>query len=315
MSFGHLWRTVDPTLYKDGVLYLPQMVEIQPKEPDWSLPNMAEVFDRVYDDRPHGGDEATGKILCLRCMATNARAGRPPAPVWMYLRLRDGLRLFCHLGRGHVHQEHMPESEEHKALVEREVRTCERVGASVETEVRTARGSRRADFIAVGDSVTLAGEIQRTSETRQKVGSRHRDLTRDGSRALWTTDSRRPEFLDGVPRLVIPALRGWQQALRAPELAIVAGWWLMEYQRCGWPDEWNGNRPRCPRTGSPRPCGKMHAYPTRNVDTWTYRPTSGACPESRGTWVTIHGELYAAAPTVSVSVGVSGWACRRSAST
>ncbi|MGH3714514.1 MAG: hypothetical protein ACRDT4_13790, partial [Micromonosporaceae bacterium] len=45
------------------------------------------------------------------------------------------------------------------------------------------------------------------------------------------------------------------------------------------------------------------------------RRLAGACPESRGTWVTIHGELYAAAPTVSVSVGVSGWACRRSAST
>ena len=36
-----------------------------------------------------------------------------------------------------------------------------------------------------------------------------------------------------------------------------------------------------------------------------------ACPESRGISVTIHGELYAAAPTVSVS----GLACRCSAST
>ena len=39
----------------------------------------------------------------------------------------------------------------------------------------------------------------------------------------------------------------------------------------------------------------------------------GACPESRGILVTIHGELYAAAPTVSVSV--SGLVWRRRAST
>jgi len=39
------------------------------------------------------------------------------------------------------------------------------------------------------------------------------------------------------------------------------------------------------------------------------------CPESRGTWVAIRSELYAAAPTVSVLEAVSGWACRWSAST
>jgi molybdate transport system substrate-binding protein len=35
----------------------------------------------------------------------------------------------------------------------------------------------------------------------------------------------------------------------------------------------------------------------------------GACPDSRGTWVTIHGELYAAAPAVSAWLTASGWAC------
>jgi hypothetical protein len=191
----------------------------------------------------------------------------------MYLQQRNGLLLFCHFNGGHVHQEHLPESAEHKALIEREVRTCERVGASVKTEVRTARWRRRADFIAVGTTVTLAGEIQLTSVTRRSVGQRQRDLARAGNRVLWTTDSTRPDFLDGVPRLVIPALSGWQQALRDPELAIVAGWWLVEYQRCGWSDAWSGGRPRCPRTGSLRPCGRMHAYPTRNATTLTYRPT------------------------------------------
>ena len=41
----------------------------------------------------------------------------------------------------------------------------------------------------------------------------------------------------------------------------------------------------------------------------------GACPESRGTWVTIRSADYAAAPTVSVAAAVSGWACRCSAAT
>jgi hypothetical protein len=36
----------------------------------------------------------------------------------------------------------------------------------------------------------------------------------------------------------------------------------------------------------------------------------GIRPESGGTWVTIHGGLWAAPPTDSVSRAVSGWACR-----
>jgi hypothetical protein len=167
----------------------------------------------------------------------------------------------------------MPESDEHKALVQREVRTCELVGASVDTEVRTAKGRRRADFIAVGPEVTLAGEIQLSSEPPRRIGQRQRDLTRDGKRALWTTDNVRPQFLSGVPRLVIPALSGWQQALRDPELAIVAGLTLVEYQRCGWADPWSGTI-RCPHTRLLRSCGKIHAYPTAKVTTRTYRPTS-----------------------------------------
>ncbi|MGH3490326.1 MAG: GNAT family N-acetyltransferase [Actinopolymorphaceae bacterium] len=35
-----------------------------------------------------------------------------------------------------------------------------------------------------------------------------------------------------------------------------------------------------------------------------------ACPELRGTWVTIRGELLATAPTGSVFAAVSGWVCR-----
>ncbi len=262
MNSGHSWRGIDPTQFSDGVLYLPDMVEIQPRKPDWGLHNMAHVLARITKNRPHGRDEADGKLLCLRCMTNHVRSGKELVPIWMHFKQRNGLRLFCHAEGGHVHAEHMPESDKHKALAEREMRTCERVGATVEAEVCTARGRRRADFIAVGSTVTLAGEIQLTRISRQSVGQRQRDLARAGNRALWTTDSIRPEFLDGVPRLVIPALTGWQQALRAPELRIVAGWWQMEYQRCGWADVWTGTQ-RCPRSGSPVPCGRLHAYPTR----------------------------------------------------
>jgi hypothetical protein len=207
-------------------------------------------------------------------MAKKARNGEPLSPVWMYFQERQGRRLFCHMGTHDVHPEHEPESDEHKALVEREVRTCERVGASVETEVLTANGRRRADFVAIGPEVTLAGGIQRSPESARRVAQRQRDLTWDGKRALWTTDSLRPEFLKGVPRLVIPNLSGWQQALHDPELAIVAGLTLIEYQPCGWTDLWTRSI-RCPRTGRLRSCGKIHAYPTASVTPNTYRPTSG----------------------------------------
>jgi hypothetical protein len=271
---AQLWRSIDPTRFNDGVLYLPAMVEIQPKEPDWGVADFADLHRRVDDDRPHGGDEDSGKLLCLKCMAIKVRNREPASPVWMYFAQRQGRRLFCHMGTHHVHPEHEPESDEHKALVEREVRSCERVGASVDTEVRTANGRRRADFIAVGPTVTLAGEVQRSTESPRRIAQRQRDLTRDGKRALWTTDSRRPEFLAGVPRLVIPNLTSWQQALRDPELAIVAGLTLVEYQRCGWTDEWTGSI-RCPKTRLLRTCGKIHAYPTANATPNTYKPTSG----------------------------------------
>ncbi|MET7424223.1 hypothetical protein [Dactylosporangium sp. NPDC005555] len=274
MSLEDRWRTIDATQFSDGVLYLSAMVEIQPRMPDWGLPNMPDIMGRLDEDRPHGGDEASGKLLCLRCMAIRARRGEAPAPIWMYFQRRGALRLFCHIGSNQVHAEHMPESAEHKALVEREVQTCVRVGASVDTEVRAANGRRRADFVAVGPDVVLAGEIQRSTEPARRIGQRQRDLSRDGKRVLWTTDNVEPGFLKNVPRLVIPNLTGWQQALRDPELAIVAGMTLVEYQRCGWSDQWSGTT-RCPHTNSLRPCGKIHAYPTLEANTHTYRPTSG----------------------------------------
>ncbi len=53
------------------------------------------------------------------------------------------------------------------------------------------------------------------------------------------------------------------------------------------------------------------ADPRVSSDWQSQERLGGACPESRGILVTIHGELYAAAPTVSVS----GLACPRRAST
>lgn len=274
MNPGQTWRAIDPTTFSDGVLYLPAMVEIQPKEADWGVADASALHRRIESDRPHGGDESSGKLLCLKCMAVNARNGGPLSPVWMYFQERQGRRLFCHIGTHHVHPEHEPVSDEHKALVEREVRACELVGASVNTEVRTASGRRRADFIAVGPEITVAGEVQRTAEPVRHIAQRQRDLTQDGKRALWTTDSLHPEFLEGVPRLVIPNLTSWQQALDDPWLAIVAGLTLVEYQPCGWTNTWTGSI-RCPQTGRLRSCGKIHAYPTANVTANTYRPTSG----------------------------------------
>lgn len=55
---------------------------------------------------------------------------------------------------------------------------------------------------------------------------------------------------------------------------------------------------------------KARGIPDRVIH-YQFRHDRGACPESRGILVTIHGELYAAAPTVSVS----GLACRCRAST
>lgn len=274
MRPGYLWRSVDPTVFSDGVLFLPEMVEIQPRESDWGVPDKAGLRARVDGCRPHGTDESKGKLLCLLCMARNAHAGKASAPVWMYMRQRpDGKDSFCHADKHEPHPEHEPESPEHKALVDREVGTCQLVGASVNTEVWAANGRRRADFIAVGPEVTLAGEVQLSPKSPAQIGRRQRDLASDGKRVVWTTHNVGAEFLAGVPRLVVPALsRGWKQVRDADQLPIVSGLVLVEYRRCGWADTWSGTN-RCPRTRSAVPCGRIHAYPTATADTQSYRPT------------------------------------------
>ncbi|MDR7276006.1 competence protein CoiA family protein [Catenuloplanes atrovinosus] len=267
---------IDPRQFSDGVFYLPAGIEIQPRESDWGHPDRTGLREQVADDRPHG---ASGqKLLCLLCMRVNAEQGRPPAPVWMtFVNGRYG-PTFRHENCRSPHAEHMPESDIHKALKEREARTWEMAGATAVTvETWRPRARRRPDVLAVGTRLTVAGEIQHTTLPAKDVVRRQKALAGAGNRVVWTTDrdSADVDFLRMVPHLAVPALddhRLYRQH-RSPQLKVISGWTLFEEQRCGWTDVWSGTT-RCPVTKRLATCGRRHLYPTFNPH--AYRPDPNA---------------------------------------
>jgi hypothetical protein len=176
--------------------------------------------------------------------------------------------VFRHENGQQPHQEHMPESDTHKALKEREASAWEQVGAQVRMEEWRPRAKRRPDVLAVRAGLTVAGEVQHTTITPGMVGRRQKALSAAGDRVVWTTDRDATDvaFLRRVPHLAVPALDDHKmyQRSRTPLLNVVTGWTFFEAQRCGWADAWRGTN-RCPVSGRSVPCGRLHLYPTLNV--------------------------------------------------
>lgn len=257
---------IDPGAYADGVLYVPEWIELQPRQHFWGHPARPELRELIAKDRPHG--VGGRKLLCLLCMRLRAARGLPPAPVWMTFVESPSGPVFRHEDGQQPHQEHTPESDTHKALKEREASAWEQAGAQVRVEQWRPRAKRRPDVLAVRAGLTVAGEVQHTTIPPEVVGRRQKALAAEGDRVVWTTDRDAADvaFLRRVPHLSVPALddhRMYQRS-RTPLLNVVTGWTFFEAQRCGWADTWRGTS-RCPVSGRAMPCGKLHLYPTLNV--------------------------------------------------
>lgn len=260
----HLWEDVDPLEFSDGVFYLPDMLEIQPRLPDWGHPDQPRLRERLANDRPHGVGGA--KLLCLLCMRIQAERGHPRLPVWLTFVEGQYGPTFRHEDGRSPHTEHQPETDTHKALKEREARTWQAAGArEVDIEVWRPRARRKPDVLAVGPELTVAGEVQHSAESPRKIQNRQKSLRMAGDRVVWTTDRTADEigFLHRVPHLAVPGLDDHRQYLRESRLEITAGVITFEEQRCGWADLWTGTN-RCPVTRKAIPCGRWHLYPTMN---------------------------------------------------
>lgn len=188
--------------------------------------------------------------------------------VWMTLVEAITGPVFRHENSQVPHQEHMPESDTHKALKEREASAWTQAGAQVRMEEWRPRAKRRPDVLAERPGFTVAGEVQHTTITPGMVGRRQKSLESAGDRVVWTTDRDATDvaFLRRVPHLAVPALDDHKMYLRSrtPLLNVVTGWTVFETQRCGWSDTWRGTN-RCPVSRRSVPCGKLHLYPTLNV--------------------------------------------------
>ncbi|MFI6066996.1 hypothetical protein ACIA47_17310 [Micromonospora sp. NPDC051227] len=263
-----VWEQLNPLDFNDGVLYLPAMVELQPRLPLWGHPGQPGLRERVATDRPHG--ISGQKLLCLLCMHSRARKGLIPAPVWMTLVEGPYGAIFRHEDGRSPHPEHEPESDTHKALKERKARTWQSVGGTVEVEVWRPRAHRRPDVVAAGPVLTVAGEVQHSVATRQTIQSRQKALRKAGDRVVWTTDRGAGDitFLHPVPHLSVPALSDHRLYLSETRLEIGAGAITFETQRCGWADLWTGTS-RCPVTRRTVPCGSLHQYPTFNPHSYS----------------------------------------------
>jgi hypothetical protein len=257
---------IDPETYADGVLYVPERIELQPRQHHWGHSARPELRELIARDRPHG--VSGRKLLCLLCMRLRAARGLPPVPVWMTFVESPTGPVFRHENGQQPHQEHMPESDTHKALKEREASAWEQAGAQVRMEEWRPRAKRRPDVLAVRAGLTVAGEVQHTTITPGMVGRRQKALSAAGDRVVWTTDRDATDvaFLRRVPHLAVPALDDHKmyQRSRTPLLNVVTGWTFFEAQRCGWADAWRGTN-RCPVSGRSVPCGRLHLYPTLNV--------------------------------------------------
>jgi hypothetical protein len=263
------WENIDPTDFNNGVYYLPDRIELQPREPHWGHPTRPGMRERVVADRPHGINGR--KLLCLLCMRIQAENNLERKPVWLTFVNNPRKPFFRHEGNQSPHAEHIPESDTHKALKERKARTLDDAGAlSVDVEVWRPRARRRPDIVAVGPTLTLAGEVQHSKASTQIIRNRQKALTKAGDRVVWTTDHDADDigFLHSVPHLAIQDLNDFRLYLREDRLEINAGAITFEEQRCGWSDIWNGNTNRCPVTGKAIPCGRLHLYPTFNPKTY-----------------------------------------------
>ncbi|ROP29513.1 hypothetical protein EDD30_2309 [Couchioplanes caeruleus] len=265
---------INPDDYSDGVLYLPLGIELQPRRrADWGHPTRPGLPELVAEDRPHG--ISGRKLLCLLCMRLMAERGQQVEPVWMtFVRTRFG-PVFRHENGRSPHEEHIPESDTHKALKEREASAWEATGAQVLVEEWRPRAKRRPDVLAVSARLTVAGEVQHSTISPSLVGRRQKALAAAGDRVVWTTDRDASDihFLRRVPHLAVPALDDHRMYLRSrtPLLNVVTGWTFFEEQRCGWADIWRGSS-RCPVSGRAVPCGKTHVYPSLNVKEYKADP-------------------------------------------
>lgn len=262
---SRLWELIDPSDYDDGILYLPEMLEVQPRMPQWGHPGAPGLRERIANDRPQG--LSGQKLLCLLCMRINADAGREPEPIWLtFVESRWG-PYFRHENGRSPHTEHQPETDIHKALKERKARTWGQAGATeVRVESWRPRAGRRPDVLAIGPRLTVAGEVQHSTARPRVIQARQKALAKAGDRVVWTTDINAADirFLHVVPHLVVPALGDHRRYLSDARLEIGAGAITFEPQRCGWPDIWHGGGTRCPVTRKSAPCSQWHLYPTFN---------------------------------------------------
>jgi hypothetical protein len=266
---------ISPDDYGDGVFYLPLGIELRPREKDdWGHPDRLRLKEQVAADRPHG--VSGGKLVCLLCLREHPERGVR----WMTFvdSGRQG-QMFRHETGNWSHVEHVPESDTHKALKERKAAIWSAAGArSVETEEWRPKAKKRPDVFAVGEKLTVAGEVQHTQITPSAVGRRQKALATAGDRVVWTTDRTADNvaWLRRVPHLAVPALDDYRlyRRVETPLLNVVTGWMYFEAQRCGWADLWRRNTSRCPESGKLVACGKLHLYPTLNSA--EYRPDSDA---------------------------------------
>jgi hypothetical protein len=269
---------LNPDDYEDGVFYVPERIELQPKQLGWGHSDRPGLRERVAEDRPHG--KGGQRLLCLLCM----RGSKPNPdgtrePVWMtFVETRYGPVFRHEKGHRAPHEEHMPESDTHKVLKEREAGTWELAGATVRVEEWRPGARRRPDVFAERGGFSVAGEVQHSVISAREVGRRQKALATSGDRVVWTTDRNADEmdFLRRVPHLAVPALDDYRLYRREQtrELNVVSGWTFFESQKCGWTDLWLGSTTRCPVSRKQATCGKFHLYPTLQVG--EYRPDADA---------------------------------------
>jgi hypothetical protein len=237
-----------------GVLYVPRDIELKLYANDLGHPDKPWLFDTVSDDRPHGSGDRRGRLKCLYCLHVRGRVE------WMNLRQDPRTRfrgIFVH-NNTTIKEHYQPPayiSDKHEAWVEHEVGVLEQVGLSVETGKATRGRLAVPDFWVTGGAADLAGEVQITPKHESYIAKRTKVRFEAGLTPFWMTDVPQPTWIRKGPRAVIGPTT-YERIRAGTEQLVVGGARIVEEWRCGHRGE------RCPATGRPKSCGRMHVYPT-----------------------------------------------------
>lgn len=242
-----------------GVHYVPLGIELNLSLPDLGHPDIPDLREQVLAEPAQ-----VGIFQCVHY--ARGDVCNSSTSTWMYLKGRDtGDLSAAHYPRSADPADGTPESDLHKALKERAVRTAEREGFATETEqdLTTPTGTYRPDVLIRADDHTIACEAQVSYATDANIDRRTARARSIGIAPLWTTHDPNAGWIGRAPwqYIITPGREDdWRYVAGQTDI-IAQGVRTLTIEECG-------RRGPCTHRGARRPCPGRQAFWDPNRSTF-----------------------------------------------